>query len=52
MNTITGKLKDKVDVKYDRKAYELSFSGPLGWSESDRESLIFKLEKEMEKLVT
>ena len=30
MNTITGKLKDKVDVKYDRKAYELLFSCPIG----------------------
>ena len=47
MNTITGKLKDKVDVKYDRKAYQLLFSGP-----PVRGSLIFKLEKEMEKLVT
>ena len=23
MNTITGKLKDRVDVKYDRKAYKM-----------------------------
>ena len=51
MNTITGKLKDKVDVKYDRKAYKILLNTPIlsvhGFLIKD-----YKLEIETEKLET